>query len=90
MSTLAVTFVSADRTLWTGEAAQVVVPAIDGSMGILPRMQPTLAVLGQGRVRIIAENGEASEREIDGGFVSMDQDVVTIAVDTAARHETSR
>lgn len=85
MSTLEVTFVSADRTVWSGRAAQVVVPAADGSMGILPRMQPTLAILDRGAVRIIGEDGEVTERAVDGGFVSMDHDVVTIAVDHADR-----
>lgn len=85
MSTLEVTFVSADRTVWSGQAAQVVVPAADGSMGILPRMQPTLAILDRGAVRIIGEGGEATERDVEGGFVSMDGDVVTIAVDHADR-----
>ena len=83
MSALEVTFVTADRTVWTGHAAQVVVPAADGSMGILPQMQPTLAVLDRGLVRIIDESGQATERAVVGGFVSVDTDVVTIAVDDA-------
>ncbi|MCT1998195.1 F0F1 ATP synthase subunit epsilon [Brachybacterium muris] len=85
MSTLEVTFVTADRTVWSGRAAQVVVPAADGSMGILPQMQPTLAVLDRGLVRIIGEGGEVTERDVVGGFVSVDGDVVTIAVDDAER-----
>ena len=85
MSTLEVTFVTADRTVWSGRAAQVVVPAADGSMGILPQMQPTLAVLDRGLVRIIADSGEVTERDVFGGFVSVDSDVVTIAVDDAER-----
>lgn len=83
MSSLEVTFVTADRTVWSGEAAQVIVPAADGSMGILPQMQPTLAVLDQGLVRIIDQSGQATERSVVGGFVSVDSDVVTIAVDDA-------
>ena len=83
MSTLEVTFVTSDRTVWTGQAAQVVVPAVDGSMGILPRMQPTLAVLGDGQVRIIAEDGSVAERTVHGGFVSVDSNTVTIGVDDA-------
>ncbi|PZP16575.1 MAG: F0F1 ATP synthase subunit epsilon [Brachybacterium faecium] len=82
-TTLEVTFVTADRTVWTGRAAQVVVPAADGSMGILPQMQPTLAVLDRGLVRIIAEGGDVTERDVVGGFASVDGDVVTIAVDDA-------
>lgn len=89
MSSLEVTFVTSDRTVWTGTAAQVVVPAVDGSFGILPRMQPTLAILDRGTVRIIAEDGTVTEREVEGGFVSMDSDVVTIAVDQASRARTA-
>ena len=80
MSALEVTFVTADRTVWTGQASQVVVPAIDGSMGILPQMQPTLAILGDGIVKITDEDGHADERTVSGGFVSVDSDVVTIGV----------
>ena len=83
MSALDVTFVTADRTVWTGEAAQVVVPAVDGSMGILPQMQPTLAILGIGAVRIISQGGDVQELAVEGGFVSVDSDVVTIGVDDA-------
>lgn len=83
MSSLEVTFVTADRTVWSGHAAQVVVPAADGSMGILPQMQPTLAVLGRGLVRIISEGGGVEQHNVVGGFVSVDGDVVTIAVDDA-------
>ncbi|NMA78199.1 MAG: F0F1 ATP synthase subunit epsilon [Actinomycetales bacterium] len=83
MSALDVTFVTADRTVWTGQAAQVVVPAVDGSMGILPQMQPTLAILGTGAVRIISQDGDVQELAVEGGFVSVDSDVVTIGVDDA-------
>jgi F-type H+-transporting ATPase subunit epsilon len=83
VSALQVTFVSADRTVWSGQASQVVVPAIDGSMGILPQMQPTLAILGSGIVRIYDRDGHTDERTVSGGFVSVDSDVVTIGVDDA-------
>lgn len=85
MSALDVTFVTADRTVWSGQASMVVVPAIDGSMGVLPQMQPTLAVLDQGLVRIVATEGDPLERRVHGGFVSVDGDVVTIATDDAER-----
>ena len=90
MSALDVTFVTADRTVWTGQAAQVVVPAVDGSMGILPQMQPTLAILDHGRIRIIDQDGSVTEREVHGGFVSVDSDVVTIGVDDAVRVDSER
>lgn len=84
MSTLEVTVVTAESAVWSGQAAQVVVPTVDGSMGILPLMQPTLAILGTGDVRVISESGEVDVFTVDGGFVSMDQDRVTIGVDELA------
>ena len=89
MSALDVTFVTADRTVWTGQAAQVVVPAVDGSMGILPQMQPTLAILGTGAVRIIDQDGHVEALDVEGGFVSADADVVTIGVDDATPAESA-
>lgn len=90
MSTLEVSFVTADRTVWTGKASRVVVPAIDGSMGILPQMQPTLAILDHGIVRIIAEDGDVMQRDVVGGFVSVDHDIVTIGVDEAVQVDANR
>lgn len=81
MSSLAVTFVTPETSVWQGEASQVVVPAADGSLGILPRMQPTLAILGEGDVRVIGTSGDVDVFRIDGGFCSVDDDVVTIGVD---------
>ena len=82
MSALEVTFVTSGRTVWSGQAAQVVVPAVDGSMGILPQMQPTLAILGTGVVRII-DRTVGRRAHVEGGFVSVDSDIVTIGVDDA-------
>lgn len=89
MSSLEVTFVTPESTVWTGRAAQVVVPAADGSMGILPRMQPTLATLGTGDVRVIAEDGSVEVFRVESGFMSMDENVVTIGVDRLAAGDRS-
>lgn len=82
MSTsLKVTFVSRDRTVWTGSASSMVVPASDGSLGILPGMIPTLSLLGSGTVTIQAGGGQTRSMSVDGGFMSVDSDVVTLVVD---------
>lgn len=81
-SQLEVLFVSRERTVWSGSAHQVVAPAVDGSLGVLPGMQPTLTVLSPGAVRILG-SGEGQDREmrITGGFMSVDENVVTLVVD---------
>lgn len=81
MSSLEVTFVTPASTVWSGQATQVVVPADDGSLGILPSMQPILTILGEGDVRVIGASGSVDVFRIEGGFCSVDDDNVTIGVD---------
>ena len=79
---LNVEMVSADRTVWSGEALSVAAPAADGDMGVLPGHQPVLAVLRPGAVRVRPlEGGDTVALEVSGGFLSVDQDDITIVVD---------
>lgn len=84
MAQLNVEIVSADQVLWQGEARSISAPAVDGSMGILPGHQPILAVLLEGNVRVTpsvgAEKGDL-EVQVTGGFLSVDENQVTIVVD---------
>lgn len=83
-NTLEVTFVAADRNVWSGQAQQVVAPAIDGALGMIPGMIPTLSVLQEGDVRIKGIDGAERRMHVTGGFVSIDRDVVTLVVDEAS------
>ena len=79
---LNVEMVSADRTVWSGEALSVAAPAADGDLGVLPGHQPVLAVLRPGIVRVRAvDGGDTVELEVSGGFLSVDHDDITIVVD---------
>ena len=78
---LNVEVVAPDRTLWEGEAAMVSAPAAEGSMGVLPGHQPVLSVLRPGVVTVKPTAGESVEIEVEGGFFSVDNDVVTIVLD---------
>lgn len=81
MSTLTVNFVAADRVLWEGEANYVSVTTTDGSMGILPRMAPVLAILAEGPVEVKGTDGQAKSIRVSGGFVSVDDSKVTVVAD---------
>jgi len=74
---LQVDLVAADRQVWSGEASMVSARSIDGDMGILPGHTPTLVVLAEGDVRIHSGEGVRTAK-IDGGFLSVDHDKVTI------------
>lgn len=73
--------VATNEVLWQGEASSVVVPAWDGQMGILPGREPILAVLRPGTVKVKSEGSQVTNIEVRQGFVSVDDDVVTVVVD---------
>lgn len=81
---LTVEVVSAERVRWEGQARSVAAPAADGDIGILAGHQPVLAVLRSGKIRIDAVDGANVEMDIDGGFLSVDADHVTVVVDATA------
>jgi len=78
---LQVEIVSADRKVWEGEATQVSARSIDGDLGILPGHTPILCVLDEGEVRVNAD-GSWRSAQIDGGFLSVDHDRVTIIAES--------
>ena len=81
MSSLNVTFVAADRLVWEGEASAVSVMTVDGSLGILPNKSPVLAVLDHGPVAITSQSGQRREIQVSGGFISVDDSIVTVVAD---------
>lgn len=84
MASLEVDLVATDGRVWSGEARQVSAPAADGEIGILPGHTPVLAVLRAGEVRVTEHAGGPVRRwRVDGGFLSVDSDQVTVVVDDA-------
>lgn len=83
MANLEVELVATDRTVWSGDATLVSAPAADGDVGILPGHAPLLAVLRPGTVRVRGLDGGVLEARIDAGFLSVDDNQVTVVVDAA-------
>ena len=84
MAQLEVDIVDADGKVWSGAARQISAPAADGEIGILPGHTPVLALLRAGEVRVLEHAGSPALRwRVDGGFLSVDSDQVTIVVDDA-------
>ncbi len=89
---LNVAIVSAEKQLFIGEAAMIVVTAELGEMGILPGHTPLLASLRPGQVRVILDlhkDVEGNDREevfyISGGSIEVQPNAVTVLADTAER-----
>ncbi|MCP2266180.1 F0F1 ATP synthase subunit epsilon [Promicromonospora thailandica] len=81
MAELSVDLVSRDRKVWSGAAVQVSAPSADGQVGILANHTPLLAVLRPGTVKVETTSGTALEAQVTGGFVSVDDNLVTLVVD---------
>ncbi len=81
---LQVELVSADSRVWSGEASLVVARTVDGELGILPGHAPVLAVLAAGEVRISPVEGSPVVAAVDGGFLSIEHNRVTVVSDSAS------
>ena len=84
MADLTVTVVSADEQVWSGQAQMVVARTKEGEIGILAGHQPLLGVLAAGEVRITASDGGRITAKAEDGFISVENDTVTIAARAAA------
>ena len=78
-----------------GQVASVVVPALDGELGILPKHAPLVAALGSGELRV-DDGAKKSRYFLDGGFVQVLNNRVTVlatdveAVETIDRADAER
>lgn len=83
MSTLTVTVVSATAEVWSGEATMIVARTTEGEIGILAGHEPTLGVLAAGEVRITTTDGQKVTAQAEDGFLSVDNNQVTIVAGLA-------
>jgi F-type H+-transporting ATPase subunit epsilon len=83
MADLSVTVVSADEQVWAGRAQMVVARTKEGEIGILAGHQPLLGILSAGEVRITASDGGRITANAEDGFISVENDTVTIAARSA-------
>ena len=82
MATLNCTVVTPERAVLDEAAESVVVPAHDGEIGILPGHARLLAKLGVGVLRVTS-GGKTREMFVEGGFVQVADDRVTVLTDFA-------
>jgi F-type H+-transporting ATPase subunit epsilon len=74
--------VSPERRAFTDEVDMVVVPGIDGELGILPNHTRLITALGTGELRI-KKGGTEQSLLISGGFVEVRPDKVVVMADLA-------
>jgi len=84
--TIHVDVVSAEEQIYSGEAEFVVLPGVEGELGVFPRHTPLFTAIRPGAVRIKVP-GEAQEEFVfvQGGFLEVQPTRVTVLADTAIR-----
>jgi F-type H+-transporting ATPase subunit epsilon len=83
VANLQVIVVSATAEVWSGEASMVVAKTTEGEIGILAGHEPTLGVLSAGEVRITTADGQKVTAKAEDGFLSVDNNVVTVVAGLA-------
>ncbi|MGJ6979372.1 F0F1 ATP synthase subunit epsilon [Aestuariimicrobium soli] len=70
--------VAADRRVWQGRAVNVIVRTTEGDIGILPGHEPLLAALVPSAAEIVTAEGGREIIAVDGGFVSVTPERVSL------------
>ena len=81
-----------DGVFFEGDSGSIVVPAIDGEMGILPRHAPLIVRLGWGEMRVKPAEGRSSDSVsrlfVEGGFLQVLEDKVNVLAGTVESLDT--
>jgi F-type H+-transporting ATPase subunit epsilon len=84
MAGMKVELVSIEKAIWSGEASAVFARTVVGELGILPGHIPLLGELAEGYpVRIEPVDGASITVNVDGGFLSVRKDGVSVLAESA-------
>ena len=85
MNTIHVDVVSAEESIFSGEARYVSLPGEAGELGIFPRHTPLITRIKAGSVRIEKADGSEEFIFVAGGLLEVQPHCVTVLSDTAIR-----
>lgn len=85
-NTIHVDVVSAEESIFSGEAEFVALPGESGELGIYPKHTPLITRIKPGTVRIkLVDRAEEECVFVAGGILEVQPNVVTVLADTAIR-----
>ena len=85
-TTIHLDVVSAEESIFSGEAEFVAAPAKMGEIGIYPRHTPMITPIKAGALRIkVPEQNEEQLIFVSGGLLEVQPGVITVLADTAIR-----
>lgn len=86
MATIRLDIVTAERVVYSGDVDLVLVPGVEGQLGILPHHAPLMTTLQMGELRV-KKGGEEFSLAIHSGFLEVRPDRVIVLADAAERAE---
>ena len=86
VSTIRLEIVTPERVIYSDEVDAVVVPGVEGQLGILPHHAPLMTMLQPGELKV-RKGGEEIYVAIFGGFLEVRPDRVIVLADAAERAE---
>ncbi len=81
---LRVRVISAEATVFEGEAEAVVAPAWDGRIGILSGHAPLITLLGAGELNVDLAGGGSETFHVAGGALKVEENEVTVLTEFAS------
>lgn len=86
-SNMNLVILSPEREIFSGEVKSVKVPGSAGQFEILKNHAPIVSSLAKGEVRVLKGNGEKMTFNVEGGFVEMLNNEVSLLVSGVATSE---
>lgn len=84
MAEIAAELVAVEKALWSGTATAVIAETTEGEIGVLPGHEPLLGQLVENVVVIIrTTEGEKLVAAVQGGFLSVSSEKITVLADSA-------
>ena len=87
MANLQVDIVSAEESIFAGQAKFVTLPGESGELGILPGHTPLISRIRPGTLKVVQEDGSEVNIFVAGGILEVQPGAVTVLSDTAIRAE---
>lgn len=84
MSTLRLEIVTPEQKTYSDDVDSVVIPAIDGEIGVLPQHVPLMTQLLPGELRVM-KDGHELRLAVGEGFVEINSDKVAVLTDMAVK-----
>ncbi|MDR2087685.1 MAG: F0F1 ATP synthase subunit epsilon [Dysgonamonadaceae bacterium] len=72
--------VSPEKIVYNGQAEAITLPGMGGLFTILDRHAPIIAALGKGKLTYSVDGAE-TELAVDGGFVEVKKNIVSVCVE---------